>query len=338
MSAAFKSGGRGTFVIDKRFPAVGRICRASGTTDGKLFDKLCLMLEELSAHHQLETLRAIRDGKLKLLEVWASYRTYGVKRLPSVELAQSLATAVRAWLAGVDVKEKTARDYRYAFEKFVTPESMISDLPRLLARYRDGAKGRMFNLARAAAQAFARDTLGRDSELWQQVAALRPKTVHRKPGHPLSPAAARVVVRALKDRGMMWWAMCSTGMGPGEYWGAWEVEDGGIRIHGTKREARDRVVPQVFTPVHPTVLYPAFRRSLKAFDPILTVYDARRTFAHWLELANIPKSRCLRYMGHALTRVDELYTDHDPSAFLIEDAAALKRFVGREPSALRMAR
>ena len=54
-----KDQGRGTFVIDRRFPRVGRIKRASGTTDKKVFKAYNAMLDTLWVQGRLDLLRGI---------------------------------------------------------------------------------------------------------------------------------------------------------------------------------------------------------------------------------------------------------------------------------------
>jgi integrase len=60
----------------------------------------------------------------------------------------------------------------------------------------------------------------------------------------------------------------------------------------------------------------------------VTVYDLRRTYANWLEAAGIPRTRRRMYLGHGARDVTDLYESHEVKAFLVEDAAKLRRFVG----------
>ncbi len=68
-----KDQGRGTLVIDRRFPGVGRIKRATGTTDRSVFKSLSGMLDILYNIGRVDLLRAIRDGKLRLHDVRATF-------------------------------------------------------------------------------------------------------------------------------------------------------------------------------------------------------------------------------------------------------------------------
>ena len=58
-----------------------------------------------------------------------------------------------------------------------------------------------------------------------------------------------------------------------------------MHILGTKRDSRDRRVPVLFTPTIPS---PAtaigFAQALRKVTDV-EPYDARRTYAHWLEEA-----------------------------------------------------
>ena len=95
---AHKSGGRGTFTIDRRFRGVGRIKRASGTTDEKVYGRLTTMLEEIARDGRIDILRFVRDGHLTPLELWAYYRRYGLSKLPGPERVKLLKRAVDNWL------------------------------------------------------------------------------------------------------------------------------------------------------------------------------------------------------------------------------------------------
>jgi integrase len=336
-----RSGGRGTFLIDRRYQGVGRIKRASGTNDEKVYRKLLLMLDEIAGAGRTDVLRSIRDGTLRPLDVWSAYRQHGVHRLPTAEHLQPLQLAVEEWLKCAEIAAKTRRDYTYVLNA-VTDDAPsaapITQLPTLLASYRYRAKPRMFNVARSACQAFLRDTVGRYHQLWVEVANVRPRRVRPKRGNPQTPGEAGMIAQPLGPYGGMWWTMCCTGMGPSEYWDReWEILEDRIVIHGTKREGRDRIVPRVTTPVRPLILYPAFRRHLlEATDGAVTPYDARRSFAHWLEEAGIPRTRRRQYLGHGKRDVTDIYEDFPVQRYLGEDAQRLREHIGREPRALEV--
>lgn len=75
------SNGEGTFIIDRRLRAVGRIKRASGTTDPETFNRIQLAITRLLETGQWNTLDALKDGRLHPLRLIAN------KRLPSFRTA-----------------------------------------------------------------------------------------------------------------------------------------------------------------------------------------------------------------------------------------------------------
>ena len=198
----------------------------------------------------------------------------------------------------------------------------------------------MFRIARAGCQAFLRDTVGRYHDLWREAAAVPLKRITRRKGNPQTPEQADEIREKLGDvYGPIWWSMCVTGMGPGELWGEWEVKKDRILIHGTKRDARDRVIPLVETPIKPTTLQPAFARALKKCTAgAVQPYDGRRSFATWMEAAGIDRTRRRLYLGHKEKDVTDLYEDHDVGPHTQKDARALKSYLRRKLTKLRLAK
>jgi integrase len=56
-------------------------------------------------------------------------------------------------------------------------------------------------------------------------------------------------------------------------------------------------------------------------------YDLRRTYAHWLEEAGIPRTRRRMYLGHGARDATDLYESHEVEGFLAEDAAKPRQFL-----------
>jgi hypothetical protein len=134
----------------------------------------------------------------------------------------------------------------------------------------------------------------------------------------------------------MWRMMLMTGMGPHELLRCmWGEEEGGIRIHGTKRAARNRLVPLVTSL---SVELRSDQMLSKAIRPYgLTMYDGRRVYAQVMELAGIPRSRRMAYMGHAAGDVTALYERQEVRAYLEADAAKLRNVLApifQEPQVL----
>lgn len=124
-------------------------------------------------------------------------------------------------------------------------------------------------------------------------------------------------------------------MGPAEYWerlgGWWREETTHLRVHGTKREGRDRNVPIVRAPVRPVCWEGKFRQLLaEASGGQVQPYDLRRSFAHWMELARIPRTRRRLYMGHGKRDVTDLYEFHEVQRFLEEDGATLRTWLAAQ--------
>lgn len=60
----YRSMGRGTYIIDRCFPGVGRVRRASGAQDESTFRAVNNMLSHLWTAGRADVLEQIRDGKL----------------------------------------------------------------------------------------------------------------------------------------------------------------------------------------------------------------------------------------------------------------------------------
>ncbi len=327
---------RGTLVLDRRFPGVGRIKRASGTTDGKLFNSLNLMLDTLWNMGRADLLLAIQAGRLHPMIVWAAFRRGALHELPDEISLTGLAGAVETWRLDLDCSAKHRSRLGQVFNALAMPgNATLSDLPRLLKAYRFTARAaghhRSFNLARAGVQAFLRDEVGKSHSLYAAATDVRSLRVERREGNPQSPEEARAIRDALKQHGPSWWAMCCTGMMPDEYWGLkWRVGPNYVRILGTKREARKRDVPLICAPVVPsTKTSSGFAQALrKVTGGDVQPYDGRRTFMHWMEEAGITRTRRRMYMGHAVKDVADLYERHELARFLDDDGAKIRAYLG----------
>lgn len=339
----YRSHGRGSWIVERTFRRVGLVRRATGLADRTEAVELERLLVRLSQLRRDEILQAFRDGLVSGDELFRAYQQDGIDGLPTVEHIKPLREAVATWLAESRLAERTGRDYKATFDRLLASadeRARVADLPDLLKRYRDEAKGgRSFNLARAITRSFVSTVSGRYGRLWSELGNIRPRPTHRRSGSPQTPDDARAVSRALGRYGGMWWSLCTSGMsgGPdGPYFlEQFEVvrqkakhgEVVGLAIHGTKRRGRERVVPLLFTPVHPLVLYPAFARALRHVG--LTANDGRRTYEAWLEASGVPKARRRRYMGHGVQDVTDLYGDEYPIwAFLGSDTQRLREHIG----------
>jgi len=88
-------------------------------------------------------------------------------------------------------------------------------------------------------------------------------------------------------------------------------------------------VPLVETIERSPLTQDQFQRALKRSGLCVQPYDARRTFAHWCDLAAIPEIRRELYLGHAvLANLRTLYGAHESERFVDEDAMRLRKVVG----------
>jgi hypothetical protein len=257
--------------------------------------------------------------------------------LQVLERTQALTPALKTWLAGLSVAPQTQRDYTGYLDRLTRtlPHSTVDDLPKILQRARGTLPAPSFNRTRAACLAFLRDTVGRRHRLYLAVADVPSKTEHRAEGKPQPLARAREIAHQLGRIGSQWWTLCCTGMRWSEYTrGRWSVDGDRLVIRGEKTRGSQRVIPRLCVPVRPVIGYQAYRKALRAFG--LTPRASRQTFAHWCELAGIPRSRRRRYEGHGVPDVHGLYEDHSPDYYLEDDRVKLLGMIGDGPAVLRV--
>lgn len=334
--------GTGTRVLDRQFAGLGRIQVRSGTHDRAVYDQLNQMLTSLYQFRRLDILAPIRDGVVRPLDVFAAYRQRGAADMQLRHKATPLKQAVADWLETVDLRPTTIAGYRGALNLMLEPANELTTvdaLPGLVAGYKERANGaRVFNLARAAALSFARHTLGKRDEVYQAVRDdIQPRRYRPKQTTGVSVERAREIADAAGPIiGRMWWSMCVTGMRPSEYLsGDWEVEGTRVLIHGRKTGGAERVVPLVQPIVTPVFLYKKFREDLRTVAPDVTPRTARKSYAAWMEQAQIPRTRRRRYLGHKRRDVTDIYEDFPVETFLETDRIALRKYLGKVPGALR---
>lgn len=366
---AHRSNARGSFVIDRRITGVGRLKRATGTTDPAVYRLYNGMVDTLIAAGRLDILRSLQAGSTSFAEVWDVVRPHAdrpvdLNRLPAPETMRRLwgddeeDGAFAAFVAGLACSDSHRMNLRRDGRNLraVAPkEATVRDLPAVLKKYRvrciTRERARSFNMARTTVQAFLRETVGRFHPLYVAVAELRPLAERRQAGRPMTPAEAG----ALRDRLRVllsdkyadaMWAMCVTGMRPAEYWGAWEPQGDRLRIRNAKQKGQRaetwREIPLVAPIAPPRIAFTTFRDQLwKKGVRDHTAYDGRRTFATAMEAAGIPRARRKLYLGHGVRDVTDLYERHQVAAFLAEDGEKLRRHFGLDTPggpALRLAR
>ncbi len=334
---AWQINGRGSYVIDRRFKGVGRIRRASGIKNIKMLKKLESMLDNLWETGRIDVLRDIQNGVIHVMEAYEYWRTQEVEQIPSVATLRPLVPTISDWIERHDILDTTRKGYRDHFKAFlnvISGESKLLDLPKSLAEYKDHCikkeTPRAFNYTRSILQAYLNHTFGRHHTLWEQVSHIRPlKVTNQRQAPQLSVVEFNELTRKLpKEHADIARAMVTTGMHWKEIVGEWEVLKDRVLIHGTKAKGRDRFVPLIMPIKKPTRKSKAFRTALKKVRPDLSPYSFRRTYAHWLEMADIPRSRRRLYLGHSGPRdTTDIYERHEVSRFLKEDAKAFRDWI-----------
>ena len=332
----FRSHGKGTYVLKGTFGGV-RIERATGTHDAKRLEDLRSMCRTLADAGRLDILEQLRDGTLRLLDCWRHYRGGDWSRIPTPEHARPLAEAFAAWRQTVP-GDRHRRDLGIAERQILAAArtgATVANLPAavsaLRTRYDSKGAGRQFNKLRDAASAFLKQTLTRRHPLYQAVRAVEPLPVIRRyPKHPQAPASARTIADVLGgEAGRIWWLLCCTGIGPDEYFSLkWAVEDDLLHVKGTKRRGRDRLVPRLVEIEPPLLSVWGFRSALKRSGLGVKPYDARRSFANWLEQSGIWETHQQAYMGHGPRTITDLYRRHELVLEQLErDRATLLAFI-----------
>jgi integrase len=317
-----KIGGRGTFVLDRQFRGVGRVRRASGTTNRRQYDALNAMLSELYQRGRLDVLSSLAAGKLTPMEVWALRQQHGLDGIPKPEATLGL-DKLEEWARTFRCSDKHKENIDSAVKALIeesTEGERIGNLPAILRRYRVYAKPRMFNVVRAATQAALRDLFGKRHEFYLGVCDVPPLPYRAGRVQPADVGEIQALPEALRS---MAWGMALTSMGPGEYWGHWVQEIDRVLVFGTKREHRERMVPKVLDLATPTMTKDTFRRAFKK-ETGKTPYSLRHLFSHLAEAAGVPQSRIDLYMGHDARTVRATYLWHEVEPFLLSDAKAIR--------------
>lgn len=324
----------GTPILTLRCKApVGRLAVRAGTRHKPTLDDLRAMLRAFRAQARWDLLLAIRDGTLAPLYALSLWRQRRLDEIPEARVVPPFKPVALAW---ADARESAShrRACRATFARL--PEGAIGDLPDLLRRMRAAWTHRTWNMAREHASGFLRDELGTDHPTYQAVRHLRPwPKQERQRGRPYTVAEARAIAEHLGGLlGRMWWTLCTTGMRNAEYWGGgWVVEPAAVVIPTAKKRGKLRRVPLVAPPVQATVGERWFRRQLMRVEGA-GIYDARRTYARWMEEAGIIKTNRDAYMGHGPRTVSDLYPSGILPGQLDGDGAKLRAYIGKNPHLL----
>lgn len=328
-------GDRGTFVLDRQFRGVGRVRRASGTTNRRQFTALNAMLSELYQRGRLDVLASIAAGRLTPMEVWGLRQQHGLDGIPKPEAAIGLEKLVE-WAEGFRCSDKHRENIDSAVRALVgeaEEAERVGNLPDILRRYRAHAKPRMFNVVRAAAQAALRDLFGKRHEFYLALCDVPPLPYRAERVQPAGVGDVESLPEALRS---MAYSMLLTGMGPGEYWGKWSQQIDRVLVFGTKTDHRERLVPKVADVTLPTVHKRTFGDAFKAATG-KTPYALRHGYRHLLEAAGVPDSRAEMYMGHDPRTVKFTYLWHEVEPHLLADARLIKAEVERKMERVEVA-
>jgi integrase len=352
-----RRGRQGSYMVDKTYPGVGRIQKASGETDEKRFTAVLTMLDSLSFQGQDKILEAIQRGEKqggisirKALALFQQGQLTGYTPA-DVTTHQNLKEMVEQYFQTHGHKPRTLVGYRTMLKLFDVryPDLTINDLaPSLRTMRADAAmseKGyRMFDATKSMFQGFVRNTehLGADHPVYKAIGAI---DGFKKKAKRVPPLSVKEYVLLRKDMvkkdeylGKMLDALVFTGMRKSEYYsGLYKVTDDRINIDGTKSHEAIRTIPRLMSlDIAPSTKSPRkFETALHdygeaRFNRSASPHSLRHTFSHWLESAGIVQTRRNLYLGHSDTSEDARYSWHDINGFIVEDAARFNEWFKAE--------
>lgn len=324
-----KTNGRGTFTIDRRFPHVGRIKRASGVRTQREFRELVSILTAISfAPGGVQLLLDVKEGRIRPVELLHRYRYAGLDVIHDGVAGPPINDVVVRWLEDAPCSAGERSNRRGAWKRILAGGPLpLADLPDRVRELRveDAAHHpARFNRHKSAVQAFLRDEVGRRHPVYGAVADL-PKLTERPARTPATRRQLLELQGQLEDGpwGVLR-TLVTTGMGRKEYWSTpWDDCGDRIAIAGTKRAARVRVVPRVYPPAPASIPYRDFTPLIRPVKP----YDLRATYAIALEESGIPEGRQKYYMGHGAATITQRYqrrAERTVEPHLEEDAASLR--------------
>ncbi len=320
--------------------------RASGTKEKAVFNEISVMLDTLYRTGKHEVLQEIQSKGITPMEVYGLYQSGKLDTTVSTRLFKPIYEHTQHYLENAALADVTKRVYTNLLERFNKKfvGRSLKELPSLLdmwrrecIRTRKGA--RSFNQMRAMFQGMVHRTpgLGQHHPLWAQIANVSSIPTKPKKIEPLDVKEYLQLRNALEhdnERDMLD-ALIFTGMRKSEYYDKmYEMKPDHIVVNGTKTDGSRRVVPRLIH-VMPSQYPQGFERSLRAkaaplFNRRVFPHALRHSFAHWLEMANIPDTRRRLYMGHAGDGMTGRYSWHKVEKFVIEDAATFQKWYKRQ--------
>lgn len=306
-----------------------------------------VMLYALEARGQTDLLADIKERRLSMARAYQMFQrgyTKGVYvKSDTITLA---ADAFKDWIDTAELlKERTKKNYRQHFALLVQrwPQMTVDEIPAKLRQYRAECLkndiGRTFNLVKAICQSFAANRDGgnnKHSPLWSDVASIRNLPLsksRKKTGTARSVRDIKAVGEKMPEKyRRMLWTMCMTGMDVNEYFNCKWYREGpyGLRIEGTKRANRNRVIPVVQEDLSPPMTTDQYLYDeIKKHQPTWMLADTRKTFKVWCNEAKIEHTHSETYMGHHRRTMIAVYSKAEEDAFLYEDGEKLRNYITR---------
>lgn len=322
-----------TYRIDRTFPGVGRIVRASGAKTERSFRRLNDLLTELWEDARVDVLRDIRDGRTTVQEVYDKRRRRQAYDATSIILSRPLVEAVEQWLPTSAEAERTRKRYATSWKALLNllPSRVTAadlqrvDWRRIRKRWRGGASD--WNLMRAAVSRFLTMALEDKYHPERRKVMAKLKRAKKPKGRLPDINAAlfwKIVAETPEHVQACYVTMAALGVGPGEYL---SLEPHHLMPHtmqvlvpGTKTEERDRILvvgegawefvtAAVPSPVRYKWLRIHFKRAAAAVgSPELRLYDLRHLRAMMLSDAGVPEAEIATVMGHTSVQTTRIYT------------------------------
>lgn len=346
MSLSHRVSEGGSFRIDRRFKGVGRIALASGTTTKKRFRAYNAMLDELHEDGKLDILRAIRDRKISLQELYGAHRTGRIPYIASdLLLHEKLWPAIDEWLPGSAPTESTRKRYAVSMKALrsygpLGDDAKVSELARvdwreLRAEWPNS--GADWNRMRGTVSRFLSMGLGdKHHPFRRKVVAAFPKARESRGRVPeITPDLLwKIVEHSSEHVRPCWVALAVTGLRVRSEYLALEEHHlrpltREIEVPGTKTEGSADVVkvgerawPWVTAAVPAPLRYKALRKHWNraceaAGCPELWMHDLRHFYGQQLVDAGQSEASVQTGLRHATPAMTRRYTrrkDHGENA------------------------
>jgi len=338
----------GSYIIQitTRFPSCKRLQLTTSVypetkNAPTVIQEMKLMLKEMNRNGDVERFLQLKNGKLKLIDVYHAYKAGREHLLYGNEGKNLLAELMAYTESGIHAEytTKTTKGWLATFKKYglISDNHVVADLPKVVQGaynyYKPRKKHDMFNLSRVYFLGFLKNHCQHSSQspLYQAIQRIeRLKVTVRKQHNPLSTPhdLFALIQQVLDDKNVPqerreWYAeailmMTLHPFRPTEFFQLkWERDTltGHLRIKGTKTIQSNRVVPSLVYPQHYResrlngfrLAEPRLNKILRKLKSPVRSRDFRRTYSIWAEKAGIERSHLLSYMGHVGRSQTDLY-------------------------------